>query len=104
MPPPATPGNARAAAVIATAPMRVSVLMRPPFATCSFLHGLLSAASLSTACLAPVRAEKRPSSRCRRVLRSTQMDFRILGSLEVSDGDHQLDLGGSKRRAVLALL
>jgi DNA-binding SARP family transcriptional activator len=32
------------------------------------------------------------------------MDFRILGSLEVSDGDHQLDLGGSKRRAVLALL
>jgi DNA-binding SARP family transcriptional activator len=32
------------------------------------------------------------------------MDFRILGSLEVSDGDHELDLGGSKRRAVLALL
>jgi DNA-binding SARP family transcriptional activator len=38
------------------------------------------------------------------VLRSAQMDFRILGSLEVWDGDRQLDLGGSKRRAVLALL
>jgi DNA-binding SARP family transcriptional activator len=32
------------------------------------------------------------------------MDFRILGSLEVRDGDRQLDLGGSKRRAVLAFL
>ena len=32
------------------------------------------------------------------------MDFRILGSLEVWDGDRQLELGGSKRRAVLALL
>jgi DNA-binding SARP family transcriptional activator len=32
------------------------------------------------------------------------MDFRILGSLEVWDGERQLELGGSKRRAVLALL
>jgi DNA-binding SARP family transcriptional activator len=32
------------------------------------------------------------------------MDFRILGSLEVWDGERLLDLGGSKRRAVLALL
>jgi DNA-binding SARP family transcriptional activator len=32
------------------------------------------------------------------------MDFRILGPLEVWDGERQLDLGGSKRRAVLAFL
>ena len=32
------------------------------------------------------------------------MDFRILGPLEVWDGERQLELGGSKRRAVLALL
>ena len=32
------------------------------------------------------------------------MDFRILGPLEVWDGDRRLDLVGSKRRAVLALL
>jgi DNA-binding SARP family transcriptional activator len=32
------------------------------------------------------------------------MDFRILGSLEVWDGERQLELGGSKRRAVLAFL
>ena len=32
------------------------------------------------------------------------MDFRILGSLEVWDGERQLELGGPKRRAVLALL
>ncbi len=32
------------------------------------------------------------------------MVFRILGPLEVWDGDRQLDLGGSKRRAVLAFL
>jgi len=32
------------------------------------------------------------------------MDFRILGPLEAWDGDRQLDLGGAKRRAVLALL
>lgn len=32
------------------------------------------------------------------------MDYRILGSLEVWDGDRQLDLGGVKRPAVLALL
>jgi len=32
------------------------------------------------------------------------MDFRILGSLEVWDGERQLDLGGQKRRAVLAFL
>jgi DNA-binding SARP family transcriptional activator len=38
------------------------------------------------------------------VLRSAQMDFRILGPLEVWDGDRQLDLVGSKRRAVLAFL
>jgi DNA-binding SARP family transcriptional activator len=38
------------------------------------------------------------------VLRSAQVDFRILGPLEVWDGDRQLDLVGSKRRAVLAVL
>jgi DNA-binding SARP family transcriptional activator len=32
------------------------------------------------------------------------MDFRILGSLEVWDGERQLELGGPKRRAVLAYL
>jgi DNA-binding SARP family transcriptional activator len=32
------------------------------------------------------------------------MDFRILGSLEVWDGERQLELGGQKRRAVLAFL
>jgi DNA-binding SARP family transcriptional activator len=32
------------------------------------------------------------------------MDFRILGSLEVWDGERQLELGGPKRRAVLAFL
>lgn len=32
------------------------------------------------------------------------MDFRILGPLEVWDGERQLELGGSKRRAVLAVL
>jgi DNA-binding SARP family transcriptional activator len=32
------------------------------------------------------------------------MDFRILGPLEVWDGERQLDLGGSKRRALLAFL
>jgi DNA-binding SARP family transcriptional activator len=33
-----------------------------------------------------------------------KMDFRILGPLEVWDGERSLQLGGSKRRAVLALL
>jgi DNA-binding SARP family transcriptional activator len=32
------------------------------------------------------------------------MDFRVLGSLEVWDGERQLDLGGAKRRLLLALL
>jgi DNA-binding SARP family transcriptional activator len=32
------------------------------------------------------------------------MDFRILGPLEVWDGERQVELGGPKRRAVLALL
>src|SRR5690242_5414774 len=32
------------------------------------------------------------------------MDFRILGPLEVRDGERILSLGGTKRRAVLALL
>lgn len=32
------------------------------------------------------------------------MDFRILGPLEVRDGDRSLPLGGAKQRAVLALL
>jgi DNA-binding SARP family transcriptional activator len=32
------------------------------------------------------------------------MDFRILGSLEVWDGDRQLDLDGAKRRVLLAVL
>jgi len=32
------------------------------------------------------------------------MDFRILGPLEVLDGERQLDLGGMKQRALLALL
>ena len=32
------------------------------------------------------------------------MDFRILGSLEVWDGERQLELAGQKRRAVLAFL
>lgn len=32
------------------------------------------------------------------------MDFRILGSLEVWDGERQLELGGPKRRALLAYL
>ncbi len=38
------------------------------------------------------------------MLRSAQMEFRILGPLEVWDGGRQLDLVGSKRRAVLAFL
>ena len=32
------------------------------------------------------------------------MDFRILGPLEVWDGDRELSLGGGKQRALLALL
>jgi DNA-binding SARP family transcriptional activator len=32
------------------------------------------------------------------------MDFRILGPLEVDDGDHPLALGGSRQRALLGLL
>ena len=32
------------------------------------------------------------------------MDFRILGPLEVRDGDRTLDLGGVKQRSLLALL
>jgi DNA-binding SARP family transcriptional activator len=32
------------------------------------------------------------------------MDYRILGVLEVSDGDRELELGGDKQRALLALL
>ncbi len=32
------------------------------------------------------------------------MDFRILGPLEVVDGDRPLALGGTKQRALLALL
>jgi DNA-binding SARP family transcriptional activator len=32
------------------------------------------------------------------------MDFRILGSLEVWEGERQIELGGPKRRAVLAYL
>ena len=32
------------------------------------------------------------------------MDFRILGTLEVLDGERMLDVGGGKQRAVLALL
>lgn len=32
------------------------------------------------------------------------MDFRILGPIEVADGDHRLALGGPKQRALLAML
>src|SRR5215208_1824729 len=32
------------------------------------------------------------------------MDFRILGPLDVRDGDRQLALGGARQRALLALL
>ena len=32
------------------------------------------------------------------------MEYLLLGSLEVLNGDRPLQLGGSKRRAVLALL
>jgi DNA-binding SARP family transcriptional activator len=32
------------------------------------------------------------------------VDFRILGPLEVRDGDRELRLGGGKQRALLALL
>jgi YVTN family beta-propeller protein len=32
------------------------------------------------------------------------MDYRILGPLEVSDGDRRIDLGGEKQRALLAVL
>jgi DNA-binding SARP family transcriptional activator len=32
------------------------------------------------------------------------MEFRILGPLEVWDGERRVDLGGSKRRALLAFL
>jgi DNA-binding SARP family transcriptional activator len=32
------------------------------------------------------------------------MDYRILGPLEVFDGERQLSLGGARQRAVLALL
>ncbi len=35
---------------------------------------------------------------------STQYDFRILGSLEVWDGEHRLTLGGARQRAVLGTL
>jgi WD40 repeat protein/DNA-binding SARP family transcriptional activator len=38
------------------------------------------------------------------VLLSHEVDFRILGPLEVWDGDRLLRLGGAKRRAALALL
>jgi DNA-binding SARP family transcriptional activator len=32
------------------------------------------------------------------------MQFRLLGPLEVWDGDERIDLGGAKQRALLALL
>jgi hypothetical protein len=32
------------------------------------------------------------------------MDYRILGTLEVNDGDHVLAVGGEKQRALLAVL
>ena len=32
------------------------------------------------------------------------MDFRVLGPLEVWDGDRPLSLGGAKQRALLAML
>jgi DNA-binding SARP family transcriptional activator len=64
----------------------------------------LSRGLLSRACLAAVCQQTRAFGRSERVLRSTQMDFRMLGPLEVWDGDRPLDLGGSKRRAVLAFL
>jgi DNA-binding SARP family transcriptional activator len=35
---------------------------------------------------------------------SEGLDFRILGPLEVSDGERMLRLGGAKQRGVLAIL
>src|SRR5262249_32091238 len=104
MPPAATAGKARAAATLATAPIRVKLLMRSLLSQPGSLGLPLSAVSLSAVFLAAVSAENTPSPCSGRVLRSAQMDFRILGPLEAWDGDRQLDLGGAKRRAVLALL
>src|SRR5215813_7805773 len=42
-------------------------------------------------------------NRCR-FRREQTMDYRILGPLEAHDGDRALSLGGSRQRAVLALL
>jgi DNA-binding SARP family transcriptional activator len=39
-----------------------------------------------------------------RVARERGMEFRILGPIEVVEGDHALALGGSRQRALLALL
>src|SRR5262249_49887162 len=38
------------------------------------------------------------------VLGSIRMEFRVLGPVEVRDGDHELPLGGQLQRALLALL
>src|SRR3954447_16799579 len=49
-----------------------------------------------------------PTAREQAVLRSPEgllaMDFRLLGPLEASDGDRQVPLGGTRQRALLALL
>ena len=58
----------------------------------------------AVAALPPLCREKAPIRRRAKVVRSPQMDFWILGSLEAWDGERQLELGGPKRRAVLAFL
>src|SRR5690242_20627345 len=75
--------------------------------TASFWPRKFSAPSevaLSTTCPAPFCRENGPVHQRSAVVRSLQMNFRILGSLEVWDGERQLELGGPKRRAVLAYL
>ena len=51
--------------------------------------------------LTRLRAAPRPR---RRVLQTHMLEFRILGPLEVWDGEKTLELGGQRQRAVLAVL
>ena len=62
--------------------------------------------------IAPLAPATKPSrgERYRREIRRVTldrlpaMDFRILGPLEVSDGDRQVALGGARQRALLGML
>src|SRR6266511_1208688 len=52
----------------------------------------------------PTRALKHPQHRLKRAHAGEAMDYRVLGPLEVRDGEESLPLAGAKQRALLALL